>query len=314
MDTEYYDILKLNRDASESDIKKSYRKLAMKWHPDKNPNNKEEAESNFKKISEAYNILSDPEKREIYDNHGKEGLEENDMNVHPGDIHELFRGMFGGGREKSYSVPPIKIIQKINLNDIYNGKHISRKIERETFCDRCNGTGNDDGKSYECKDCKGEGLVMAIRQMGPIIQEMQIKCPKCHGSGKSTLNLIKPCTSCNGRKTNIEEIVIKYDIPKGSVDEQVVELNNMGNHIPINERRDNIERTKIYIVFDEEDDDIYTRGFTFKNKSNPMNLCIILDISLAEALCGFRRIIPYFDGTSIVIEDNEIVTEFYLSY
>lgn len=304
MDTEYYDILGVEKNASEDEIKKSYKKMAMKWHPDKNLNNKEKAEEHFKKISEAYNILSDSEKRDIYDRLGKKGLERGDMEMDPSNIHEMFQSMFRR-EQPSFSVPPIKVNVTITLNDVYNGKKVKKNITRETNCKKCNGNGTSDGKSYICKECRGKGFVIIIRQMGPMIQQMQTECRSCSGSGKSVNKLVGKCKKCNGRCNISESLTIEFDIPKGAMDEQVIQLNNLGHELPENEKRGDTIRSPVVVILNEEKSPVYHRGY----KRDPSNLFIVLDITLAEALCGFRKLIPYFNDKELVIEEDEVVND-----
>merc|ERR1711871_45512 len=171
-DTKLYKTLGINQDASESEIKKAYRKLAIKFHPDKNKDNQEEAAEKFKDISEAYQILSDPEKRKLYDQLGMDGVNGSGMQFNPNDLFEhLFGGMGGMGgfpfgdmfnqgnmRKREKVAEPVMIKKKVTLEEIYLGKEINVNYTQTSHCKACQGTGSKSGKSSQCQTCKGAGL------------------------------------------------------------------------------------------------------------------------------------------------------------
>merc|ERR1711871_459522 len=197
-DTKLYKTLGINQDASESEIKKAYRKLAIKFHPDKNKDNQEEAAEKFKDISEAYQILSDPEKRKLYDQLGMDGVNGSGMQFNPNDLFEhLFGGMGGMGgfpfgdmfnqgnmRKREKVAEPVMIKKKVTLEEIYLGKEINVNYTQTSHCKACQGTGSKSGKSSQCQTCQGSGVRNVVQQIGPgMIQQFQKTCDVCNGSG-----------------------------------------------------------------------------------------------------------------------------------
>ena len=323
-DTEYYDILGVPKSASENDIKKSYKKLAKKWHPDKNPNNKEEASETFKKIAEAYEILSDEKKRSVYDEHGKEGLDQNGMGVNPEDLLSKLNEMFGNGMDMSGmgfpgmsfpgmrnepGVQPVKCVVELSLKEIFTGKNIKKEIQRSSACQKCNGTGYKDKKLHDCDKCKGRGQVVMMKQIGPgMIQQIQAVCPQCKGSKSFNSDRSLVCSTCDGNRIVHEVVQIEFKVPPGVSDSTNIKIENKGNVV----LDGNLNNSRGYVIaiISEEDDEVFKRGFEFLNIRSPANLLVVIKLSLAEALSGFRKTITYFDEKIIVIEnkDNQIIT------
>ncbi len=168
------------REASEADIKRAFRKLSLKYHPDKNPGN-EEAASLFKQINRAYEVLSDADKRQVYDQQGQEGLE------------RLERG--GDQRQKG---PSARADVWVTLEELYLGGSRDMSIARNVYCPKCRGTGAKDGKTKQCPKCNGQGVVMQKIQVGFGMQmQMQAHCDRCGGRGQ--INAAN-CPHCQGRK------------------------------------------------------------------------------------------------------------------
>ena len=215
---DYYEILGITRDASPDEIKKKYRKLAMEYHPDRNKS--PDAAEKFKEISEAYAILSDPDKKEKYDLYGHEGInnqystEDIFRNADFGDLGDIFGdffgNIFGGNKNKrSNRMRPGNDIQyelSISFLDSYNGKNIEIKVPKQIHCDLCDGTGAESKKSIKtCSDCNGRGIVTKTIRT-PFGNEMsQTTCTKCSGRGKI---IEKICKKCNGKgKINITKTI-----------------------------------------------------------------------------------------------------------
>jgi len=223
MTQDYYELLGVNRKASADEIKKAYRKLAMKYHPDQNQDNKE-AEAKFKEINEAYDVLKDEQKRAAYDRFGKGafdgsmgggGFNAADMAGFTSAFSDIFEDMFGdamGGRGRGGANTrgsDLQYILDITLEDAYKGKDASIKIPINDVCDKCHGGGTEDGKGAEtCPTCKGSGR-MRMQQGFFTIERT---CTTCGGAG----TVIKdPCKKCSGSGRTRKEKTIKVNVPKG---------------------------------------------------------------------------------------------------
>jgi DnaJ family protein A protein 2 len=210
-DTKFYDILGVSSSADENEIKKAYRKLAMKYHPDRNQD-KELANEKFKEISHAYEILSDPQKKEVYDRYGEEGLqgEGGGAGMSAEDLFShLFGGGFGGGRSQQRGPRKGKDMAhglKVSLEDLYKGKTSKLALQKQVLCQACEGRGGKAGAVQTCKGCNGRGVKIIMRQMGPMIQQMQQTCPDCNGEGE-TIRDADRCKVCYGRKVGNERKV-----------------------------------------------------------------------------------------------------------
>jgi molecular chaperone DnaJ len=218
-DKNYYKILGVSRDATEEEIKKSYRKIAMQYHPDRNPGNKE-AEEKFKIASEAYEVLRDPEKREIYDHYGIEGLKGTGFTGFRGfdDIFsafgDIFEDFFGFGttykrRTKARPGDDLRYDLKISFYDAAFGKETEIDIPKNVLCDICNGTGAKPGTHpANCPNCKGTGQV--TRSQGFFI--ISTTCSQCRGEGKF---IPHPCKECRGLGRVRRNKKIQIKIPPG---------------------------------------------------------------------------------------------------
>lgn len=233
---DYYEILGVPRHASQEEIKKAYRRLALKYHPDRNPGNKEAAER-FKEISEAYEVLSDPEKRAIYDARGHGGLYDTgyrgftdieDIFSAFSDLFEEFLGGFGGfGRTRQRERRPkpgadISYEVSIELEDVLHGKEISLEVERYETCTACKGNGLAPGASLQyCPTCKGRGYV--VHSEG--FFRLSTTCPQCRGAGTF---IADPCPECQGEGRVRVRKTLKVKIPPGVEDGAVIRMPGEG--------------------------------------------------------------------------------------
>ena len=227
---DFYDILGVNRDASDDEIKKAYRKLAMKYHPDRNPDSKE-AEEKFKEVKEAYETLSEPQKREAYDRFGHAGVDPNagfgggpgGFGAGAGGFADVFGDIFGdifggarqggGGRAGVYRGADLRYAMEITLEQAARGYTTEIRVPSWESCDTCHGTGAKPGtKPKTCGTCNGQGAVRV--QQG--FFSIQQTCPTCHGTGKV---IPDPCTACDGvgrvKKTKTLEVKIPAGIDDG---------------------------------------------------------------------------------------------------
>lgn len=307
-DKSYYDILGVSKDATEEEIKKKRKVLIQKYHPDKMPTEKKEwAEELIKEINEAYEILSNPKKRDIYDRYGKEGLNANegDGNFNP---DEIFSHFFGQKRKST--IPPIKVPVDVTLEEIFKGKNVTKPVERYGLCETCNNTGFEDKQKHTCKNCKGKGILHVMRQLRPgMLQQLQIECEQCDGTGndKSSQN-IKKCKLCEGNGVIKEKYAATIKIEPGTCKGDIIEIENEGHELP-KEIQDKQKRGSIIFVINEVSHEIYKRGVVLKGSMNPANLAMDVTIELHEALCGFVKCIKYLDGSDIYIDQHEVTKD-----
>ena len=237
MSKDYYKILEIERTADDKEIKRAYRKLAMKWHPDHNPGDAE-AELKFKECSEAYEVLSDPQKRGIYDQYGEEGLRgQGYAGPNMGDIFSHFQDLFGGGFGGFGGFESIfgggraggpvqgdhlRYDLEITLEEAVKGTSRDIVIERLETCDECQGTGAEAGsKRVQCQTCHGMGRV----QMRQGMFAVQTTCPQCHGAGTK---IEKPCTKCKGEGRVEKKRTVAVKIPAGVDDGSRLRLRGEG--------------------------------------------------------------------------------------
>lgn len=227
MKKDYYEILDVSKEAPKDEIKRAYRKLAMEFHPDRNPGNKE-AEERFKEISEAYAVLSDDEKRAKYDRFGHEGIDQNysyedifrkadfsdfsDLFGGGMNFENVFESFFGGRPTFEGSGSDLQYDLNITLDEAVFGAEKEIKIENTKMCRACSGTGSKDKKTVICETCKGTGRVRMVKSFGFMKFSTLSSCSKCGGTGKTIAN---PCPACKGigKVKNISKIKVK--IPKG---------------------------------------------------------------------------------------------------
>ena len=227
---DYYNILEVNKNATDEEIKKSYRKLSKKYHPDLNPNNVE-AENKFKEIAEAYSILSDKDKKSNYDNYGDPSGRQNQFDgMNMEDVFSNFfsgGNPFGGGGRRNTVIKgsDIRININISLEEVFSGVHKKIKYKRKCKCNTCSGTGGD---HTTCTTCNGHGLVNQVQNTHFGRMQTTITCPTCNGEGKKIIN---PCTICNGSGSSDIEDYYEFNIPKGIMGGEALRVSNKGNYI-----------------------------------------------------------------------------------
>ena len=309
---DYYEVLGVNKNATDDELKKAYRKLAKKYHPDANPDNKKEAEAKFKEVNEAYETLSNPQKRKMYDQFGADGPQgfggaggpfggQNGYYSYNGsgfdgfgdfgDLGDIFSSIFGGGfggrTSSSRKQGPTKgadlnVRLDLTFEQAFSGIEKEIVITRDEECSVCHGSGAKTGTSpIKCPTCHGTGQVTQVQST--ILGQMQTTrpCSACHGTGK----IIKePCENCRGKGTVRKQPKIKVKIPAGIDDNQTVVLRGEGEP-----GKKGGPKGDLYITVKIKRNSIYTR------KGN--NVLCEIPITITQATLGAELEIPMVDGT-----------------
>ena len=303
-----YNILGINKSASSSEIKKAYRKLAMKWHPDRNKNNKKQAEEKFKEIGKAYEILSNPEKRKIYEKFGEEGLKHrNSTGGNPFDIFEQmfsngnpfgnssFGNMFNRQNQQPSKGPNKKVKMSLSYKYIMLGGNKSFSLKRQIKCTLCKGHGCLNTNDINiCKICKGKGQIIQIIQIGPgMISQSTRQSHACNGKGK-TIKKGAECRKCKGIKCISVTDELNINIKKGTKKNEYVVIKNKADYI------DGIKECgDLIIIFDEINQENLSRSNN--------DLLVSKDILLSEALLGLNFIFEHPNSTKILLKYNDII-------
>ncbi len=309
---DYYEVLGVNKNATDDELKKAYRKLAKKYHPDANPDNKKEAEAKFKEVNEAYETLSNPQKRKMYDQFGADGPQgfggaggpfggQNGYYSYNGsgfdgfgdfgDLGDIFSSIFGGGfggrTSSSRKQGPTKgadlnVRLDLTFEQAFSGIEKQIVITRDEECSVCHGSGAKTGTSpIKCPTCHGTGQVTQVQST--ILGQMQTTrpCSACHGTGE----IIKePCENCRGKGTVRKQPKIKVKIPAGIDDNQTVVLRGEGEP-----GKKGGPKGDLYITVKIKRNSIYTR------KGN--NVLCEIPITITQATLGAELEIPMVDGT-----------------
>lgn len=291
-----YELLGVDRSASENEIKKAYRKLALQHHPDKVPEERrEESEATFKAIKQAYEILIDSEKRAMYDQHGMAAFDPSRGGGMggQGDINDILAQMFGMGvgsqPQRARRGPDEESKYTVTLEDLYRGKTVKFAANKQVVCGTCKGTGAKEKiKPQQCDKCKGNGMVETFRQIGPgMVTKVPAMCDKCQGSGNYYKEKDR-CKKCKGKRTVAETKPLEIYIPRGSMQGERIVLEGEADQRPDQKPGD------LVFVLVEEPHDVFHRIGA--------DLSAGLDITLAEALCGFSRVVlTHLDGRGIHI-------------
>lgn len=264
--TKLYETLGVEKTAGEKEIKKAYRKLAVKHHPDKGGD-----EAKFKEVSAAYEILSDAEKRSKYDQYGIDGVDDENSGGGSRSADDIFSMFFGGGGRRSSAGPrkgeDVSHPIKVSLDDLYNGKTVKLAINREILV----------GDPKKCEACDGQGVVIELRQIAlGMVQQIQRRCSECRGQGYIA-------------QTKKERKILEVHIDKGMKHNSKVVFRGMADEKP------NMEAGDINFIVQEKPHPM------FKRKG--ADLLVTKTLSLNEALCGFEWMITHLDGREIVVKN-----------
>lgn len=301
-DSSYYDILGVAKDANADEIKKAYKKMAIKYHPDRNPGDKE-AEEKFKEAAEAYNVLSDPQKRQQYDQFGKAGM--NGAGGFGGggfdfgggfDINDILNSVFGagfdfgggGGRQggpQVYRGGDLRLKVRLTLQEIANGATKKFKVKKQVTCPECGGTGSEKGHQPEtCPDCQGRGFT--VRQVRSIfgMAQQRVACPRCQGEGKI---ITHRCPHCHGDGVVNGEEVVEVQIPAGVQEGMVLNVAGKGHAAKHNGVAGDIQ-----VLISEEPSEDFIRD------ENDLIYNLLLTVS--QAALGDTVEVPTIDGKARV--------------
>jgi molecular chaperone DnaJ len=293
---DYYEVLGISRSASPEEIKKAYRKLAIQYHPDKNPGDKQ-AEEKFKEVAEAYAVLSDPQKRSRYDQFGHAGMQGQPdfggfSNIE--DIFSAFGDIFGGGfgdifgggsrRRRTRQTnrgSDLQLKLKLNLGEIATGAKKKIRVKKYVPCETCNGSGSSKGsRTIDCIACNGTGEIRQVSQslFGQVVNVTT--CGRCHGEGKIVSD---PCRTCNGEGRVLGQKMIEIDVPAGVSSGNYIPLRGEGN---IGKRGGPSGDLIVYI--EEESHPIFERSGN--------DVIMVLPISFPDATLGASLEIPTLTG------------------
>lgn len=299
---DYYEVLGVEKNASAEEIKKAYRKKAIQYHPDKNPGDKE-AEEKFKEAAEAYDVLSDPQKRQRYDQFGHTGVggaggmgggfsSMEDIFSQFGDLFESwgmgsmgghFSSFFGGGggRQRVRRGSDLRVKVRLTLEEISTGVEKKIKVRKLVPCTACNGTGSADGREGDtCPTCKGTGHVIRTQRGIFGMMQVQEECPTCHGEGKVIRN---KCTKCGGEGVVRDEEIVTIKIPAGVSGGMQIPIQGKGNAAP----HGGVPGDLLVLVEEEEHKDLVREG-------NDLVYNLLLD--MPTAVLGGQVKIPTLTG------------------
>ena len=291
-------LLGIDKSASERDIKSAYRKLSKKFHPDKNPGD-ESAKQKFVEIAEAYEALSDPQQRSIYDKYGHEGLKQNQQGGGGGHHHDpfdLFSRFFGGGghfRSGERRGPDMEVRVQIPLRDFYNGIKTEFQLEKQQICEECEGTGARDKETHTCTQCNGQGIVMRRQMLAPgIYQQMQAHCDKCGGKGRVVKH---KCKVCDGARVVKKVNTFTLDVERGAPVNHRIRYENDADESP-----DWVAGDLLVTLIEKEpridvDNELQVDGTFFRRRGDDLFWKEVL--GLREAwMGGWTRNLTHLDG------------------
>lgn len=302
----YYKILGVSEDASKEEIKKNYRQLASKWHPDKfvgkSEKEQKEAEEKFKEIAEAYDVLGDDKKREEYDNGGSFDFNGFDsfaafrQHFYESNMGDPFANFFGGHQQRRQAAQgsDIQADVTITLREAYTGTYKTINVTKLTPCPDCHGTGSADGRKTMCPDCHGSGMITESSRNGNMFFQSSRPCPRCNGTGEINNN---PCKKCNGTGTKKEVVKENINIPAGVANGMTMGIPGRGN-APIGGG----DNGNLIVHFNVMTDPYFTRV-------DQLNIVHYEEVPFADALLGFEKEFECLDGKKVKIKIPELTKD-----
>lgn len=303
---DFYEILGISKDATDEQIKKAYKKQAVKWHPDrwgdKSEEEQKKAEENFKEVAEAYEVLHDPQKRQRYDQFGHDGLNmggggaggfDFGAGFNPFDIfNDLFGGGgggfsgfgdFGGGSRQArptYRGNDLRRRVELDLSEIVHGTTKKFKIKKDVQCSHCHGSGSEDGQTEKCSQCNGTGYIITRRQSILGMMQSQSVCPKCQGQGEIVKN---KCRTCNGNGIVQGEEVVEVKFPAGMTEGMALNVEGKGNAAPHRGVNGDLQ----LVVKERPHEELVIDG---------LNIVYNLLLTIPQAILGCQLEVPTVDG------------------
>jgi molecular chaperone DnaJ len=296
---DYYEVLGVTKESSSDEIKQQYRKLALKFHPDRNKSS--EAGEHFKEISEAYAVISDPEKKQVYDQHGHAGVDgrysSDDIfqGAQGGGFDSIFDSIFGRGgggfnfnqQQQQQRGSDLLYQTSVTLEDVLHGKKMEINLQKQIQCNVCNGSGAKPGTNKKtCGTCNGQGQVRQTRNMGFASFVTAAPCSACRGQGSI---IETPCNECKGQGRKKGSKTVTFDIPPG-IDSGDYTVPGEGNEIPDGINGDLIVRVRVqpHSKFNRDGKDIFYDH----------------DVSMIDAALGCEIIVPTLEGTEKIKVDS----------
>ena len=292
---DYYEVLGVDKSADEKDLKNAFRSLARKYHPDRST--EVDAEEKFKEIQEAYAVLSDSEKRQMYDRFGHNGpsgspfagFGSGSFNINLDDIlgGDFFSNLFGGsGRRSRNRGNDVMVRYTITLDSVFFGTSEELEIDLPSACEPCNGTGAENGDIISCSNCGGQGRIRARQQVGPFVQDVIRDCPSCSGMGQT---IKTKCRICKGSGQVQKETKLRFNVPKGAENGTRLRMQGKGEPSP----RGRGENGDLFIELEVEQHQWFERSGA--------DLIMSLPLEFEDLVLGHTITLPHIDGENLKI-------------